>query len=154
MENDLIFQGLALLAVIAAVGLGVLVLKLKKRLDEFFAGSEARDLESMLAELGKRARDNEDAFKDLRNDVARIDVMAENAVQKVGILRYNPFGDVGSDQSFAIALLDHHDNGMVISSLYSREGTRMYAKAIVKGESKGHLSDEEKEAIRRARDHE
>ncbi len=150
MNSDMVFQGLAFFALIGAVGAGILVFQLKRRLNKFFAGSEAKDLESMLAELGKRVRENEDSFKNLRNDVARIDVMAEHAVQKVGMLRYNPFGDVGSDQSFALALLDHMDNGVVLSSLYAREGTRVYAKSVVKGESKYHLSDEEKEVIQRA----
>ena len=150
MNSDMVFQGLAFFALIGAVGAGILVFQLKRRLNKFFAGSEAKDLESMLAELGKRVRENEDSFKNLRNDVARIDVMAEHALQKVGMLRYNPFGDVGSDQSFALALLDHMDNGVVLSSLYAREGTRVYAKSVVKGESKYHLSDEEKEVIQRA----
>lgn len=150
MGSDIVFQGLALLALAVSVGVGVLVFQLKRRLNDFFAGSEAKDLESMLAGLGKRLRENEDSFKNLRNDVARIDVMAEHAIQKVGILRYNPFGDVGGDQSFVLALLDHADNGMVLSSLYSREGSRVYLKAIVKAESKHHLSAEEQEAIRRA----
>jgi|SRR3989344_3835058 len=154
MGADLAFQGLALLALIGAAIAAFQVVRLGKRLDTFFAGTGAGDLESLVAELGKRLRDSEDHFRQLRDDVARIDVMAGQAVQKVAAIRYNPFGDVGSDQSFAIALLDSEDNGVVISSLYAREGTRVYAKPIVKGESKHHLSNEEKEAIRRAIQHE
>ena len=152
MGADLAFQGLALLALIGAAIAAFQVVRLG--LDTFFAGTGAGDLESLVAELGKRLRDSEDHFRQLRDDVARIDVMAGQAVQKVAAIRYNPFGDVGSDQSFAIALLDSEDNGVVISSLYAREGTRVYAKPIVKGESKHHLSNEEKEAIRRAIQHE
>ena len=142
--SNIAFQGLAILALLIAGVTGFLVLTLKRRLDMFFQGSGAD------AELGKRLRENEEDFKSLRDDVARIDVMAEHAVQKLGVIRYNPFGDVGSDQSFALALLDHADNGAILSSLYSREGTRIYVKPIVKGESKHHLSNEEQEAIRRA----
>ena len=148
--SNIAFQGLAILALLIAGVTGFLVLTLKRRLDMFFQGSGADDLESVVAELGKRLRENEEDFKSLRDDVARIDVMAEHAVQKLGVIRYNPFGDVGSDQSFALALLDHADNGAILSSLYSREGTRIYVKPIVKGESKHHLSNEEQEAIRRA----
>jgi len=71
-------------------------------------------------------------------------------VQKVGVVRFNPFKDIGGDQSFSIALLDEEDNGLVITSLYGREGNRVYAKPIEGGQSKYQLSDEEKEAISRA----
>ena len=150
MTGDLAFQGLALLALFVAGAAVHWVFRLKKRLDAFFVGSDASDLESLVAEFGKRLQDSDEHVKALTNDVARIDLMATNAIQKVGTIRYNPFGDVGSDQSFVIALLDAENNGVVLSSLYSREGTRVYAKAIVKSESKHHLSNEEKEAIRRA----
>jgi hypothetical protein len=66
------------------------------------------------------------------------------------VLRYNPFDNVGGDQSFSIALLDANNNGFVITSLYAREGTRVFAKPIKNGESEFPLSEEEKEAINRA----
>ena len=73
-------------------------------------------------------------------------------VQKIGIVRYNPFADTGSDQSFVIAILDGHDNGLVISSLHGRDRTRIYTKPIrAGGEDKYPFSDEEREAIEQAR---
>jgi len=71
--------------------------------------------------------------------------------QKFGIVRFNPFSDVGGNQSFSIALLDANDNGIVITSLYDREKCRLFAKPIKKGESKFPLSKEEKEVIKLAR---
>lgn len=68
-------------------------------------------------------------------------------VQKVGLIRFNPFADTGGNISFALALLDGHNNGIVISSLYSREGSRIYAKPIENGQSSHHLTEEEREAI-------
>ncbi len=70
--------------------------------------------------------------------------------QKLGMVRFNPFGEVGGDQSFSIALLDGRGNGFVVTSLYGREGNRVYAKPIENGQSKYQLSDEEKEAINTA----
>ena len=71
-------------------------------------------------------------------------------IQKAGVVRFNPFADTGGNMSFTIALLDGRDNGILISSLHSREGTRIYAKAIENGQ--GHnLTDEEKEAIVKAK---
>lgn len=72
-------------------------------------------------------------------------------VQKVGIIRFNPFSDVGSDQSFSLALLDEDDNGVVITSLYTREENRVYGKPIKNGQSEYSLSDEEKKAIEKAK---
>lgn len=72
-------------------------------------------------------------------------------IQKVGLLRFNPFKETGGDQSFILALLDEDNNGIVLSGLYSRAGMRWYAKKIKKGEGQEHtLSDEEKEAIKQA----
>lgn len=141
---------MALLAIFVAGAAAIFAFRLGRRLDAFFQGGKAEDLESIIAEVGKRLRATEDEFKRLRNDVARIDVMAGNSVQKVGVVRFNPFEDVGGDQSFAVALLDSEDNGAVLSSLYTREGTRVYAKQVVRGQSRHHLSREEEEAIRRA----
>ena len=72
------------------------------------------------------------------------------AVQRVGVIRFNPFNDTGSDQSFAVALLDAQGSGVVLSSLFSRASTRIFAKAVSEGESAYPLTDEEREAIDRA----
>lgn len=72
--------------------------------------------------------------------------------QKVGLLRFNPFRDTGGDQSFILAMLDGQDNGIVISSLHSRSGTRWYAKRVERGKGIEHeLSNEEALAIKEAR---
>lgn len=71
-------------------------------------------------------------------------------IQNVGIVRFNPFSDTGSDQSFAVALLDGHGTGIIFSSLFSRTSTRMFAKAIVEGKSLYPLTDEERQAIGQA----
>lgn len=69
-------------------------------------------------------------------------------IQKIGLLRFNPFKDTGGDQSFIMTLLDAHDTGVVISSLHTRSGTRWYAKRVVKGKGMEHdLSDDEKKAL-------
>ena len=72
-------------------------------------------------------------------------------IQKVGIVRFNPYNDMGGDQSFALAVLDGLRNGVVISSLCSRSGTRIYAKTVMNGDGLDHpLSQEEQEAINKA----
>jgi len=75
--------------------------------------------------------------------------ITNKTIQKVSIIRFNPFKDTGGDQSFAIALLDSEDNGLIISSLFARQGTRVYSKPIKNGKSKYPLSKEELEALKR-----
>jgi hypothetical protein len=73
-------------------------------------------------------------------------------IQKIGLIRFNPFKDTGGDQSFILSLVDGNDTGVIISGLYSRSGTRWYAKRVIKGKSLEHeLSDEEKKALREAK---
>ena len=96
-------------------------------------------------------------FQELKKDFERISQELESlkregklSIQKVGVVRFNPFSEVGSDQSFSIALLDGNDSGVVITSLYSREGNRTYGKPVKNGQSEYLLSAEEREAIEKA----
>lgn len=77
-----------------------------------------------------------------------LEVRSRGSLQHVGLVRFNPFEDTGSDQSFAIALLDDRRDGIVLSSLHGRGQTRVFAKPVEGGESKHTLSDEESQAIR------
>lgn len=73
-------------------------------------------------------------------------------IQKIGLIRFNPFKDTGGDQSFILSLVDGNDTGVIISGLYARTGTRWYAKRVVKGRSLEHeLSAEEKNALKAAK---
>ena len=77
-----------------------------------------------------------------------IEGRTQRSLQHIGLVRFNPFEDTGSDQSFAIALLDDARDGIVISSLHGRANTRVYAKPVKDGGSAHQLSDEETQAIR------
>lgn len=79
-----------------------------------------------------------------------IEQQLQRAVQRVGLVRFNPFSDTGGDQSFSIALLDGENDGLVISSLFSRSETRVFAKPVQNGQSKYNLTAEEDEAIQLA----
>jgi hypothetical protein len=78
---------------------------------------------------------------------ARLESRSRGSLQHVGVVRFNPFTDTGSDQSFAIALLDDERNGIVLSSLHGRAGTRVFAKPIQGGQATHALSDEEEQAL-------
>jgi hypothetical protein len=81
-----------------------------------------------------------------------VEAAGRQAFQRAGLVRFNPFReDTGGNLSFALALLDADDNGIVVSSLHSRQATRLYLKAITAGHSDQALSEEETEALRQAR---
>jgi hypothetical protein len=74
--------------------------------------------------------------------------LTSKSISKTKLIRFNPFDDVGSNQSFILVFLDNSDSGVIITSLHNRGSTRIYAKTIVKGESPDvSLSKEEKSAI-------
>ncbi len=77
----------------------------------------------------------------------KLDSDIASCIQKVGLVRYNAFRDVGSDLSFAVALLDRNDNGVVLNGLYGSESSNIYAKPIKNGNSSYQLSEEEKYAL-------
>jgi hypothetical protein len=84
-------------------------------------------------------------------DVDRVSSLAtqlEGAIQRVGVVRYNPFEDTGSNQSFVLAMLDARGDGFVLSSLHSRQATRMFLKPVSAGKADSAVSEEEAEAIR------
>lgn len=98
-----------------------------------------------------RIRELQENFERLSQELQKVKQDSEFFVQKVSIVRFNPFAEVGGDQSFSLALLDAKDNGVVITSLYTREGNRIYGKKITKGQSTYALSEEEKQAIAKAK---
>lgn len=125
--------------------------KIKKRLQSFFEGKNAKDLEELILESLKRLKKSEKSIQEIYKFLKYLDKISKKSIQKVGIIRYNPFHESGGDQSFAIALLDYHNDGIVISSLYTRQGVSVYSKPIKKGKSiKYPLSDEEQKAIKNA----
>ena len=83
----------------------------------------------------------------VQGDLARVGDSLQLAVQRVGLVRFNPFDDTGGDQSFALALLDARGDGIVLSSLFARRETRIFAKPVQSGKSTHQLTAEEAKAI-------
>ena len=147
---------ISIVMIVAAVLIGWLIalqiqfLILRKKIKLFLKGKKVKDLEEVLSEQIKRMENIEDDIKDINKWNEKLQGVCDISITRVGVVRFNPFKDTGGDQSFAIALLDSNDNGIVFSSLYGREGTRVYSKPITKGDSTYNLSDEEREAIKKA----
>src|SRR3989338_792109 len=124
------------------------ILILEFRLRKFFRGKSGKNLESVIAELIKELDLFSAKTSGLEDNLKKIETRVKKSIQYVGVVRFNPFGDVGGDQSFALALLNEEKNGAVLSSFYGREMNRIYVKPIQSGDSRHKLSKEEKEAIK------
>ena len=139
-----------LVLVFAVAGLIRRTGKLGKRLQAITQGSDEQSLEAVLGSHLERVRQVVRDITTVSARTAAVERDLQGSFGRVGLVRFNPFEDTGGNQSFALALLDGRGDGFVVSSLHSRTGTRVYAKAIAKGASDAALSDEETAALKQA----
>lgn len=125
--------------------------KIQKRLDSIFTDDEGQDLSQPLEALTARLDANDEYTQRLRDDLDELAGYMPRSIQAVGLVRFQAFSDYGGDQSFALALADAQGDGAVISSVFARDGTRVYAKSLQGWNSTYSLSFEEEEAIKQAR---
>lgn len=143
--------GLAGVAVGLAAWLFVRLRRLERRYRLLMTGASGGNLEAILEEHIRRVQEATARVEELNLLVMRLERNNRSHLQRLGFLRFNPFRDTGGDQSFALALADEGGNGVIISSLHSREVTRVYAKPLVGWQTNYPLTDEEQQAIARAR---
>lgn len=138
---------LLLLIITMMAKLSSLNKKYKKFLEKLGNGNNIEeDLETYMYRVEKVEKQN----AEIANYVKTLDEDLTRCIQKVGIVRYNAFKDTGSDLSFTLALLDEHNDGVVLNGIYSREMSNIYAKPVENGKSSYTLSEEEKSAIDKA----
>lgn len=131
--------------------LTVFLWKATSHYDKLVKGVNDRTLKSALENLIKDVSLSKKEIELLKEFYGKIQKDGQFHIQKMGLVRFNPFKDTGGDQSFVLSLLDGHDTGIIISGLYSRSGTRWYAKRVVEGKGVDHkLSEEEKKALKEA----
>ncbi len=125
--------------------------KLKNKYSKFMNGLSGANIEQVLEDCIDKTNGVIGKNKELEYQLNTIKRNMYYCVQKIGVVRYNAFDNVGSDLSFSIAIMDNNDDGVVLSSLYSRESSSTYAKPVSGGKSKHALSAEEIKAIDLAR---
>lgn len=123
---------------------------LKGRLDSILGGLDSNSLESTLAGHIREVRAVDNRLDELNTEYERLAITNSVASQKISLVRFNPFGDTGGDQSSTLAVLDAYDSGYVLTSIHGREGTRVYVKPVDLGKSKYPLSSEEQQALAQA----
>ncbi len=99
--------------------------------------------------LEKEVKNSKDLSR-VQKEIRELSDEVNLHVQKVGLVRFNPFKEMGGDHSFSLALLDGHDTGVILTGLHTRDRTRVYIKKVERGRSKFNLSSEEKKALAKA----
>lgn len=138
---------------VVIVWLGVLtffILRQRVFLKSLFPKSSERDIRKKFEEVIAAIENFKLDLGKLRKELEGIKVDGIGHIQKVGLLRFNPYEDTGGDQSFTIALLNKKGSGVVMTSLHARSGTRIFAKPVTLGKGKYELSKEEEEVLKKA----
>ncbi len=143
---------LSLLALLAGGYCLWQISSLNKLRSVFFAGSRALDLESVIMRLEQELKSGRGQQEILEKELSDLRHQFGFAVQKVGLVRFNPFDDGGGNFSFTLALLDQHNNGLILTSMHGRQQNRIYTKKIDGGKSENQLTEEEVKAVEIAHD--
>lgn len=151
MPTNFLFLGFAVLFV-WLLTLTIFFWRILQHYNRLTKGVSQKSLKTILDNLLKDADLNKKDIEYLKEYSAKIEKDSLLHIQKVGLVRFNPFKDTGGDQSFILSLVDGNNTGVIISGLYSRSGTRWYAKRVSQGKGVDHvLSDEEKKALEEAK---
>ncbi|HEY8345617.1 MAG TPA: DUF4446 family protein [Bacillota bacterium] len=140
----LVLQGLFLLLLFIN---GIRLQKLLKRYRKMLTGNQGKNLEELLLDLGERMEKAEANIERMEAMLARMEKEATLCLQRWALQRYKAFANVGGDQSFSLVLLDRNGDGVMLSSIYGRDESRIYAKTISGGKANYPLSDEEQEVL-------
>ena len=134
------------------VGLSVIVLRMVRHYNTLTGVTNKTGLKDVLEVILATQKGLQGQTKDLYKALDEVKKDGRLHIQRVGLVRFNPFSDTGGSQSFTLCLLDGHDNGLVMTSLYARTGNRWYIKEVVSGKGKElALSKEEQAAVQKAK---
>lgn len=146
-----IVAGIEIMLLFFIVYLFIKVREIFVKKKALFSGKNGKDLEEIIQKNIESIKTIDGEIQELYNISNEIHKLSTKSIQRVEVERFNPFKDIGGDQSFSVALLNGKNSGVVISSLHTREGTRVYAKPIQGGKSEKYLlTEEEKSVIKKA----
>jgi hypothetical protein len=138
------------------VGFAILIgaiwsIRTEKRLKRFFAGKKTKDLEENIILLEENITKLKSAKEKIEKELVEVNGKLKKSIRGLETIRFNPFPDQGSNQSFAVGMVNEDGDGVVFSSLYSRERMSIFAKPVKNGKSEYELTEEEKEVLNRAK---
>lgn len=143
--------GLAIIAIIFGIWGVAQARSVKRRYLSVFGTDKPESVERLVSALHERVDTAVDQFDGLSSRIGEAETQLTRGISRMGLVRFNPFMDTGSDLSFSLALLNDNGDGIVLTSLWGRDEVRLYAKPIDHHESRYVLSQEEKQALDLAR---
>ncbi len=150
LDNTFLLVFFVFLVITAVVG-AVWATKTERRLRRFFGGKKAKDLEENIFALEDDITKLKSAREKVEKELTEINKKLKKSVRGLETIRFNPFPDQGSNQSFAVGMLNEDGDGVVLSSLYSRERMSIFAKPVKNGRSDYELTNEEKMVLEKAK---
>ena len=124
--------------------------RLNSSYQTFMKGKDGKTLEESMKERYTDLESVVKVVKQNRLDIRELNRKMDRNYQKIGVVKYDAFNEMGGKLSFVLALLDNRNNGFILNAMHSREGCYTYVKEIVKGESFVELAEEEAEALDKA----
>lgn len=146
MPFDLIYPALGVLAFLVLVYIGFL----HRKVSLFLRGQNAKTLEDTIRILLRSNETLIEEMKKLRDRAETLEHKTKKSIRTIETVRFNPFRDAGSNQSFATSFINEEGDGVVLSSLYSRDRVSIFAKPIKKNVSEFELTDEERAVIKKS----
>ncbi len=150
LDIGYLFIGMAIFILILMILIIIQIVKtskLKKRYSKFMQGKDAKSLENDIVGLYEDNKFIKASSEKNKKDIRNLYKKLESTFQKIGIVKYDAFRQMGGQLSFSLALLDENDNGFILNSVHSTEGCYSYTKEIVNGLCAITLGDEEKQAL-------
>mgnify|MGYP006188827983 CR=1 FL=1 len=144
IQNAMLFLYGAGVLLLILIGI---VIWLHVRVRRLTQGANAQSLEGLIGELLERTTSLEKLAVEMRDDMIYVDERVQTALRGVSVVRFNAFKDSGGGQSFAVSLINESGDGIILSTLYSRERVGVYAKPVRAGKSEFELTDEEKQSL-------
>lgn len=149
---DIAWIFLVLFILILALAVLLIVLftqfrSMKKKTMKFMKGKDGRSLEKDIISLFEDNRFIKNENETIKEDIRQIQKRMRHCFQKVGLVKYDAFNQMGGKLSFCLCLLDERDSGFLLNSVHSSDGCYSYTKEIERGECKLSLGDEEKKAL-------
>lgn len=149
LQNNLGFLGLlvGILALVLSIFSLLQNRKLSRLQRAFFTGKSGINLEDIIVSINQTVKRLEEENSLEAQNIKDLKTELGFTIKKIGLVRYSPFADGGGNYSFSLALLDSHNNGLVITNMYGRQQSRVYTKKITEGKSETTLTEEESQSI-------
>jgi hypothetical protein len=145
-----ILMVILLILVIWILVLSIFVFFQTRFMHRLVKDSDEKDLVKVLKKILEKQDTNSKDLEKLRKEIVRQETESFGHVQKIGLIRFNPFRETGGAHSFSLAILDGTNTGVIITGIHTRERTRLYSKEVIKGKSDSELSAEEVKALEQA----